>query len=60
MLAWPFKRLLGVFLAAIRGLGAVVNEFFTPINHAVIPHFFESGIDAVYDIFVKSKRKIIP
>ena len=35
--------------------GAEVDEFFASINHAVVPHFFKSGVNAVDDVFVKSE-----
>ena len=41
-------------------LGAVVDEFFASVNETIIPHFFEGGIDAVNDVFVESKSKVIP
>ena len=37
-----------------------VHELFTSINEAIIPHFFESSINAVDDVFIKSKGEVIP
>ena len=36
-------------------LGAVVDEFFATIDEAIVPHFFESFIDARDDVFVESE-----
>ena len=33
-------------------LGAVIDELFAPVNHAVFPHFFKGGIDTADDIFI--------
>lgn len=39
---------------------AEIDEFFATIDHAVVPHFFESFIDAGDDVFIKSEGEIIP
>ena len=39
---------------------AEIDEFFATIDHAVVPHFFESFIDAGDNVFVKSEGEVIP
>ncbi len=36
-------------------LWTVIDEFFAAINHTVVPHFFESLVDAVDDVFVEGE-----
>ena len=40
--------------------GAVVDEFFAAVNHAVVPHFFESLVDAGDDVFIESEGEVVP
>ena len=39
---------------------AVVDEFFTSVNQAVVPHFFESFIRSGDDVFVESESQVVP
>ena len=39
---------------------AVVDEFFATVNHAVVPHFFESAVNARDDVFVESESEVVP
>ena len=41
-------------------LRAVVDEFFSTIDEAVVPHFLEGCIDAIDNVFVQSKGEIAP
>ena len=40
--------------------GAVVDEFFAAVDETVVPHFFESLVDAVDDVFVESEGEVLP
>lgn len=37
-----------------------INQLLATVNHAVVPHFFESFVDARNDVFIKSESEIIP
>lgn len=39
---------------------AEIDEFFATVNHAVIPHFFKSFVDARDDVLIKGESEIIP
>ena len=41
-------------------LWAVVDELFTSVNVAVVPHFFESFIHARDDVFVEREGEVVP
>lgn len=37
-----------------------IDEFFATIDHAIVPHFFKSFIDAGDNVFIKSESEVIP
>ena len=41
-------------------LGAEVDEFLATVNHAIVPHFFEGGVDAVDNVLVEGKGEVVP
>lgn len=41
-------------------LGAEIDQLFATIDHAVVPHFLEGGINAGDDVFVKSEGEVGP
>ena len=37
-----------------------VDKFFTSVNHAVVPHFFEGVVNASDDVFVEGEGEVFP